>query len=176
MINHIQWIGTRFIERLGVTGSFALLMAIFCIGFTSFVLIPTQSMLSALNSAHDKPNQTITTKPPASKADQLQAFTQQFPALTSRTANVQKIMALAQSMKLALDEISYKTEQRPDDALTHYHIDFSVMAGYPAMRHFLSAVLATLPNASLDAINMSRENSTDEVVTTRVRLTLHFAS
>lgn len=176
MINRIQWIATRFIERLGAAGSIALMIAIFCIGFTSFVLIPTQATLSALSSQKDTPNQTVANKPLPSKADQLQAFTQQFPPLAKRTMNVQKMMALAQSMKLTLDEISYKTEQRPDDALTHYHIDFSVVASYPIMRRFLSAVLTTLPNASLDAINISRESTTDEIVSSRVRLTLHFAS
>ena len=175
-MHQVKWTAMRFIERLGMAGSLALLLAIFCIGFTSFVIAPTQAALSVLNAQKDTPAETITAKPPPSKAEQLQAFTQRFPPLSERTANVQKMMALAQSMQLALDEISYKSEQRPDDALTHYHIDFSVMASYPKMRQFLSTVLATLPNTSLDAINISRENTTDEVVATRVRLTLHFAS
>lgn len=176
MMNQAKWITMRFIERLGMAGSLALLLAIFCIGFTSFVLAPTQAALSVLNAQKDAPVVTVTTKPLPSKAEQLQAFTQQFPPLANRTANVQKMMALAQSMQLALNEISYKSEQRPDDVLTHYHIDFSVMASYPKMRQFLSTVLATLPNASLDSIYISRENITDEAVATRVRVTLHFAS
>lgn len=175
-MHQVKWITMRFIERLGLAGSLALLLAVFCIGFTSFVLTPTQAALAILNSQKSAPVETITAKRLPNKAEQLQAFTQQFPPLANRTANVQKLMALAQSMQLALDEISYKSEQRPDDALTHYHIDFSVMASYPNMRQFLSTVLATLPNTSLDAINISRENTTDEVVATRVRLTLHFAS
>jgi hypothetical protein len=175
-MNQAKWMAIRFIERLGVVGSLACLLATFCIGFTSVVVAPTQAALSILNSQKAARVENITAKPPPSKAEQLQAFTQRFPPLANRTADVQKMMALAQSMKLALDEISYKSEQRTDDVLTHYHVDFSVMASYPTMRQFLSIVLATLPNASLDAINISRENTTDDAVATRVRVTLHFAS
>jgi hypothetical protein len=175
-MHQVKWIVIRFIERLGVAGSLALFLAIFCVGFTSIVLAPTQAALTILNSQKEAPIETIKAKRLPSKAEQLQTFTQQFPPLANRTANVQKIMALAQSMQLALDEISYKSEQRPDDVLTHYHIDFSVLASYPNMRQFLSTLLTALPNASLDAIYISRENTNDEVVATRVRLTLHFAS
>lgn len=173
-MSQLKWIVLRFVERLGLVGIIALLLAVFCIVFTSFVLIPSQAALSVLNAQKDMPLEIVASKPLPTKAEQLQAFTQQFPPLANRTANVQKIMAVAESMKLALDEISYKTEQRPDDALTHYHIDFSLVTSYANVRQFLSTVLATLPNASLDAINISRENTADEVVSTRVRLTLHF--
>ncbi len=179
-MQQLKWMILRFIERLGVVGNIVLLLAAFCIGYTCFVLIPTQTALAVIesqtNAQNHAPIDIVSSKPTPSKAEQLQAFTQRFPPLANRTASVQKIMALAQSMKLAVDEISYKTEQRPDDVLTHYYIDFSVIASYPSTREFLGNVLASLPNASIEAINFSRENTSDELVTTRVRLTLHFAS
>jgi hypothetical protein len=176
MIHRLQWMTLRFVERLGWIGCLAAALGLFCIIFACFVLLSSQAALSVLEAQKIAPSKVIANKPMPSKMEQLQSFTQQFPPLENRTANVQKIMSLAQSMRLALDEITYKSEQRPDDALTHYHIDFNVMASYPDMRKFLSNVLVTLPNASIDALNISRENATDEVVETRVRLTLHFAS
>ncbi len=174
MTKQLLWELTRFSERLSAAGWVALTMCVFNLLFFVMVWLPTHAELTKLNAPEAK--HLDVTKPVPTKAEFLQGFVGKFPLSVERAGSIQKMMALADSMGLSLAEISYKTEQRPDDLLMHYHIDFSLIAAYPEMRKFFTKLMADMPNASLDSIAISRESVADEIAETKVRLTLHFVT
>lgn len=174
MMARLLWRAVRFSERLGATGWLSLGIALFLLLFFVLEWLPAKNELKVLNMQQSHLSHEV--KIPPSPENSLLRFSSQFPPSSERAACVQKMMKLAESMGLSIEEISYKTEQRQDDIFNHYHIDFSLIAAYPEMRKFLSRLLFQTPNASLDSIAISRENLNDEITETRVRLTLHFIS
>lgn len=172
MINRIQWHGLRFAERLGIIGLLTIAVTLFCQIFIFASWLPTRAALSAM--AITKQSQAMqVAKPVATPAENLQNFFGLFPKISERSKHIQAIMSKAKALDLVADDVSYKTEQHADSRLSKTYVDFSVYCTYPEMRVFLNNILTDMPFVSLDQLSINRDDASTELVTIRMRLTLH---
>ncbi len=173
MISRITWFGYRFFERLGIAGILGFSTMILSLLFYWLACVPQRAELNELNVSKVRP--MVVTQAP-DEEDILREFVNRFPKSVERASSIQKMMTLAESQGLVLNEVTYKSEHRQDDLLNHYQMDFSMISTYPEARRFLSTLLAQMPNVSLDSLTMTRDDVNHESIETRVRLTLHFSS
>ncbi len=170
-MRRLQWILVRWGDRVGVPGMVALVLALAAVLYVPAVLWPAQHRLESLAGDTEKPrdggNTTEVTESPA------HAFLTTFPGPDTLSVQLQTIFDMAEQYGLALDEVSYKQERKAGEALSRYHVDFSLDAPYADARAFLLDILAALPYVSLDQLAIDRESVKSDTVQTRVRLTLH---
>lgn len=173
MMMRFNWILSRTIERLGLAGLMALsaLLALLCMVF--FALLPAKQSLSAMETINIS-NQANPSR--LSPEEALNAFVARFPNNAQRVAGIRTIVDTAAAMGLGLDNIAYKTKMIQGDRLNHYHVDFNLVGNYADVRQYLASVMADMPTASLDSLSMDRQDTEQNYIQARVRLTLHFAS
>ena len=171
-IAQLHWILLRLLERLGWLGNIAILMLLAALS-TYFVMIsPVEKALAeAIQLASAAPK--IADKQ-VTVADNLNTFLSALPPVSSRAASIKAVMEIAASENLLLDEVTYKVDNKVNDAISHTHIEFTIVANYSEIQHFLSTLLHHLNYVSIDSLIFSREAIQDKVVEAQIRLILHF--
>ena len=171
-INHLQWTLLRLVERLNWLGCAGVLMLLAALPAYVWMIKPLNAELAATTQLANQPHQTTLTK--ATEADQLNAFLSALPKQANRASSVQAVMDIAAQEHVLLDDVTYKTDAKQNDAIHHYQVEFTLLASYSEVQHFLSTLLHTLNYVSIESIVLSREVVQDEVVEARIRLVLHF--
>ena len=171
-INILQWVLLRLIERLSWQGCAGTLMLVAALPAYLWIIKPLHNELAASMQLASQPQVINQTK--ISDADQLNAFLKAFPSQANRAASVQAVMDIAAEERVLPDDVVYKTVQKVDDAIAHYQIEFTLVASYREIQHFLSTLLHRLNYVSIDSVLLSREVVQDEVIEARIRLVLHF--
>jgi Tfp pilus assembly protein PilO len=120
--------------------------------------------------------QSLANKPNESSAEQLAAFYAYFPNSDSAPAMLGKIHAAAAANGIVLRSGEYKFERQPDQRLSRYRITLPVVGSYTQVRRFIAAVLADVPAASVDEIQMRRESIASTSLEARIRLSLYLRS
>jgi hypothetical protein len=85
---------------------------------------------------------------------------------------VERLHRFARKSGLELAQGEYRLERRAD-GLWAYRVTLPVRGSYTQFRDFLSAVLAGMPVASIDALRFERKKPLDTQLEAQVRLTLH---
>lgn len=171
ILQQVKWQLYRATERLGALGNAALLLALATVVAYILLVRPLATQVTeALQPVNLKPAQAQ----PASNATKLQQYLASLPPVANRTSATKKLMDIAAAQNLWLDEVSYKTDTRPNDPINHYHVEFSLYASYPEIQHFLSELLHQMPFVSLESLTFSRESVKDSIVEARIHLIFHF--
>jgi hypothetical protein len=77
---------------------------------------------------------------------------------------VARFQAAATSVGLPLDEVAYAVDVTNAQPYFRYKATANVKTSYPAIRKFVAALAADMPNTRLDAIRCSRENPSSAVL------------
>jgi hypothetical protein len=171
LVYQSKWQFYRTIERLGWLGNAALALLLAAALAYLLLLRPMAARLSdASQPVHLKPAQTQ----PASNATQLQQYLASLPPVANRASAIKALMDISATQNLLLDEVSYKIDTKPNDAINHYHVEFSLFASYPEIQHFLSELLHQMRFVSVESLTFSRESVQDSVVEARIHLVFHF--
>ena len=171
-INTLQWVLLRLIERLSWLGCAGALMLVAALPAYLWIIKPLHNELATTTQIASQPQATNQTK--ISDADQLNTFLSALPSQANRAASVQALMDIAAEERVLPDDVVYKTVQKVDDAIAHYQIEFTLVASYREIQHFLSTLLHRLHYVSIDSVTLSREVVQDEAIEARIRLVLHF--
>lgn len=105
--------------------------------------------------------------------EQLRAFHRSFPAGTAIPDWLGRIYAIAHQHKLELDVGEYTLTQAKAGRLDRFRIVFPVRGGYPQIRKFIAAALATAPALALDSLTLKREKVVDGSVDARIVFRLY---
>jgi hypothetical protein len=169
----LNWTLHRTWERLSLIAKIALLLCIIIGLFYVMVLCPKQTKLNDLNLAPSH-QARLQEDPAMAQARALESFTQSFPPASERANTVKMLMDIADVHNLVLDDVSYTTQHRLNDALDHYLVDFSIFTTYEDAHYFINDVLYQMPYVSINKLDMHRENTSDNIVETALQLALHF--
>jgi Type II secretion system (T2SS), protein M subtype b len=172
ILDQFKWQLHRAIERLGALGNAALLLAVTA-SIAYFLLV--RPMAARLAEASKPFELKQASAAPVTNASKLPLFLASLPPVAQRANATKTLMDVAASENLLLDEVSYKTESRPNDAINHYHVEFNLFASYPETQHFLSSLLNKMPFVSIESLTFQRESAQDDVVEARIHLVFHFA-
>jgi hypothetical protein len=163
----------RALRRLGSAGVLGIGVVLACAGFYVQALAPLEDQVAAERLALQR-LQTRTPYQPVSggREQDLQRFYSLFPSAAQLAEEVERVHRYARKSGLELAQGEYRLERRPE-GLWAYRVTLPVRGSYAQLRSFLSAVLAGMPIASLDALRFERKQALDTQLEAQVRLTLH---
>ena len=85
------------------------------------------------------------------------------------TAVVTRMAMLAQAQQIALTQGDYQQRPYPGTRVTQVQVIQPVKASYPQLRSYIESVLRAFPNASLDQIEVRRDNVAQAQPSARLR-------
>lgn len=163
-----RWL--RAIGHAGVLGTGVLLA---CAGFYVDALSPLEEQVRGERTALERLRTSTPYRPVSSGRDEeLRHFYGLFPPAAQLADEVEQLHRLARQSGLELAQGEYRLERRAE-GLWSYRVSLPVRGSYAQFRHFLSAVLARMPIASIDALRFERKKALDTQLEAQVRLTLH---
>ncbi len=172
-MSRLQWQLQRTYERLGWLGHVALALLLASAIAYAMLLRPLATQLVEINqSSTIKAKQVLPAS--VSNATRLNGFLAALPPVANRAVAIKSLMDIAAAEDLLLDEVAYKTYTKSNDAINHYHVEFSLIASYPEIQHFLSSLLNQLPFVSIESLAFNRDSAQDDVVDARIHLVFHF--
>ena len=162
------------LRRLGVAGVLGIGVLLACAGVWFSGVKPLEDEISAQRLAAERLHARTPYQPVSSdrRAEGLRRFHGLFPSREQLTDELERVHRLARGAGLELAQGEYRLERRAA-GLSPYRITLPVSGTYPQLREFLSAVLKTMPAASIDALRFERKRAADTQIEAQVRLTLH---
>lgn len=159
----------------GVIGSGLLLLAAVLYGLT---VVPLEIEVERLRTEVANVNNRTSAALPAgaskeNTAEQLAKFYAFFPQRDSSPEWLGKIFATANVHGIVLRSGEYKLERQADQKLARYEITLPIVGSYAQIRGFIGAVLAEVPAASVDEIQLRRDSVSGQTLEARVRLSLY---
>ena len=162
------------LRKLGVAGVLGIGVLLACAGLWFSGVKPLEDEISAQRLAAERLHARTPYQPVASdaRAEELRRFHGLFPTREQLTDELERVHRLARGAGLELAQGEYRLERRAV-GLSPYRITLPVSGTYPQLREFLSAVLKTMPAASIDALRFERKRAADTRLEAQVRLTLY---
>jgi hypothetical protein len=162
------------LHRLGVAGVLGIGILLACAGLWFSGVKPLEDEIGAQRLAAERLHARTPYQPVSSdrRAEELRRFQGLFPSREQLTDELERVHRLARGAGLELAQGEYRLERRAV-GLSPYRITLPVSGTYPQLREFLSAVLKTMPAASIDALRFERKRAADTHIEAQVRLTLH---
>ncbi|MEO8598499.1 MAG: type 4a pilus biogenesis protein PilO [bacterium] len=105
-------------------------------------------------------------------AEQLVAFYKKFPDERSSPEWLEKLVVMAQSHGLSLNEGEYKVTREKVGRLLRFHMTLPMKGEYPQIRKFLAALPSELPVVALENVQFERQKVADPIVEVRIKLIL----
>lgn len=174
LVDHLR----REIGRLGVAGAVGIGLLVFAATFYLSAHRPAQTALAALRADARELQERLRmggslTQREATPAEQLATFYAFFPRPASTPQWLARIYAAAATHGIALEAGEYKLDRKPGERLGRYEIVLPVKGSYARIRSFVAEVLATVPAAVLEEVDLRRESAQSARLDARVRLTLY---
>lgn len=135
-------------------------------------LVSLQAEVGSLQSRL-RSGKGIATRTDENSAEQLATFYAYFPPSAAAPEILGKIHAAAAANGIVLRSGEYKLERNSDQRLARYLVTLPIVGSYAQVRRFVSAVLADVPAASIDEIQMRRESIAATALETRVRISIY---
>ncbi|MCG6877295.1 MAG: type 4a pilus biogenesis protein PilO [Betaproteobacteria bacterium] len=168
----------REVGRLGGAGVVGIGLLVFAATFYFSAHRPARVELAALNEEARQLQERLRmggslTGREAAPAEQLAAFYAFFPNETSTPQWLARIYDAAAAKGIALESGEYKLDRKVGERLARYEILLPVKGSYAQIRGFVAEVLATVPAAVLEEVNLRRESVQSRRLDARVRFTLY---
>lgn len=166
----------REVGRIGVAGVVGIGLLVFAATFYLTAHRAAQSALAALRSEAAALQERLRmggSLDTAGPAEQLATFYAFFPRQTSTPQWLARIYAAAAAKGVALESGDYKLDRKPGEHLARYEIVLPVKGSYSQIRSFVAEVLATVPAAVLEEVNLRRDSVQNPRLDARVRFTLY---
>jgi Tfp pilus assembly protein PilO len=169
-------------SRLGWTGRLGLLLLAAALVLHLVRVAVLEREIQALQTEASnlqqrlRSGQALGSRPNETSAEQLAAFYAYFPASDNAPALLGKIHAAAAANGIVLRSGEYKFDRPADQKLARYSITLPVVGSYGQLRRFIAQVLADVPAAAIDEIQMRRETIASTSLEARIRLSLYMRS
>lgn len=105
--------------------------------------------------------------------EQLAEYYRFFPPVRSAPQWLEKLITLAESNGLSIDQGEYHATQDKVGRLVRFQISLPVKGEYRQLRKFLAAVPGELPVMALEKVQFERQNIADPAVEARIGLVLY---
>jgi len=106
-------------------------------------------------------------------AEQLAEFYQKFPPERGSSQWLEKLMALAESRGIHLNEGEYKATSDKVGRIVRFQMTLPVKGEYPQIRKFLAALPNELPIVALKSVQFERQKVADPGVEAKLKLVLY---
>lgn len=142
-------------------------------------ILPEQARLDAARHSADRQHEQLVQAgmspqgPALSPEDQLAEFYSRFPVEGCSPQWLEKLVALAASRGLTLNDGEYKAMHDKVGRLVLYQMTLPVKGEYPQIRKFLTDLPGALPAVALENVQFERQKIADPNVEAKIRLVLY---
>lgn len=106
--------------------------------------------------------------------EELALFYDFFPKQDTLTEQLRTLHTLAAEHGIEAPSVDYKLSRVSGTPLWRYQASMPLIIDYATLRHFLAAVLQTLPNAALEDIELQRPDADTDVIDAKISLTIYY--
>ncbi len=177
-VGHLSWALRLWVQRLGVSGAVGLgLLAFAAMFYLSAVLTleaEQAQIIEELESSltHVRKAGGAPTVAPRTPSEQLSDFYAIFPPVDQAPETLRKINQLAEKQHLVLQAGNYHVIDDHTGRLIRYEASLPLVGSYPNVRQFLRTVLAEIPSAALEKVNVEKNMTGGAQAKTTVSFTL----
>lgn len=170
------WELRQVANALGVTGLAGLVTLALSIFLYSASVVPAKRDIENIrHSLSELGSHTVAAYRQRPDED-LAMFYAFFPKREVLHAQLRTIHRLATEKNISISNVEYKLSKLQGTPLVRYQISFSVNSDYISLRHYIAAVLQTLPNAAVEEIELQREDVETRTLDEKIGLVLFFQS
>jgi Tfp pilus assembly protein PilO len=177
--SRVRWTARRWLRRIGLPGMLAIGISAMCFALYFSAIRPEQARLDSVRHSavtlHEK--LTLTGKSSSgaklSPEDQLAEFYGKFPQEGCSPQWLEKLVALAATRGLTLNDGEYKATREKVGKLVRYQMILPVKGEYPQIRKFLTDVPGALPVIALENVQFERQKVADPSVEAKIKLVLY---
>lgn len=168
----------REVGRLGTAGVVGIGLIVFAVAFYFSAVRPAEQARDALRAEAGELERELRmggslASREATPSEQLAAFYAFFPAAATTPELLKRINAAAESKGLVLQSGEYRMQRAAGARLGRYEITLPLKGSYAQIRGFVAEVLAAVPAAVLEEVNLRRENIQSARLEARVRFTVY---
>lgn len=176
---HLRWLSRRWLRILGWPGVLAIAGMVALPAFYLSAIRPLQAQLDDVShgvarkyekDALDRKSKSARNQGPEQQLAEYYGF---FPPVRSAPQWLEKLVALAGSRGLSLDQGEYQVDQDKVGRLVRFQMTLPLRGEYPQIRRFLADLRSELPVVALEKVQFERHSIADPQVEARVRLVLY---
>lgn len=177
--NRARLLARRWLRRLGRPGMAGLGILVMCPVLYFSAIQPAQERLDAMGQKSASLSERIkrvAALPEAERlmpTEQLASFYRIFPHEKDSSKWLEKLIVLAQSNGLSLDQGEYKVARDSAGKLVRFRMIFPVKGEYLQIRKFLAALPVEAPVFSLEKVQFERQKVSDSTVEAKIGLVLY---
>ncbi len=173
-MNRLSWELRRLVGNLGLAGGVGLLMLI--VGLVVHLSMSRAAMdeIVAQKSELSKLRTTTQTHRRYRPEEDLTQFYDFFPTKDHLISQLRTVNDLADGYDIVPEHVDYKYTRLSGTPLWRYQINIPLVTDYVTLRLYVSDLLAQLPNAALEDIEMSRQDAGSDQLEIKLNLTLYF--
>lgn len=175
----VRWTLRRWLVRMEWPGVAGIGILVISSAFYFFTIFPEQARLNraqhnadVFNEQHEQDSDSHNSSTHSPEA-QLALFYQKFPAEGNASLWVGKLVALAASRGINLNDGEYKATRDKVGKLVRFQMTLPVNGKYPQIRRFLSDLQDTLPAVALENVQFERQKVADPNVEATIKLVLY---
>ena len=173
-IDHLR----REVDRLGAPGVVGIALLVFAAAFYFSAMRPAEHGLAELRTeAADLEKQFRMSGSLSGRkttpSERLAAFYAFFPSAASTPELLRKINAAAEAKGIELQSGEYRMQHSAGAPLARYEITLPIKGSYVQIRGFVADVLAAIPAAVLEDVNLRRDSVGNAQIEARVRFTVY---
>lgn len=177
--HHLGWISRYWLRRIGWPGVLAIGIFVMCMAFYVSAIRPLQALLNTAERSAAVLQEELAlgsksfSHTKLSTEDQLAEFYRKFPVEWDSPLWLKKIVVLAQSNGLGLNDGEYKVTRDKVSKLVRYQMSLHVRGTYPQIRKFLTDLPGALPVVALENVQFERQKVGDPDVEAKIKLVLY---
>jgi Tfp pilus assembly protein PilO len=179
MGSRLRWMSRHWLAALGWPGVLALGMLVVLPAFYFSAIRPLQVHVDDVrrNVARQLKEDALAGTPDRGRRhgteEQLAEYYRFFPPVRSAPQWLEKLVSLAESSGLSLDQGEYQAAQDKVGRLVRFQMTLPLRGEYPQIRKFLAALPSELPVVALEKVQFERQSIADPEVEARIRLVLY---
>ena len=177
-VGHLGWTLKLWVQRLGVSGVVGLGLCAFAAMFYLSAVLTLEAEQTAILEELETSRVQVQrvgaspSKAPRTPSEQLSDFYAIFPPVKEVPETLRKINQLAERQHLVLQAGNYHVTDDHTGRLIRYEASLPLVGPYPNVRQFLRAVLAEVPSAALEKVDVEKNMTGDAQAKTTVSFTL----
>ena len=177
--NSLRWTSRRWRRRLGWPGVLAIGILAICTASYFYMILPAQAKLDMARHSATMQREHFALASRSLKGRnagpeaQLAEYYKKFPAEGLSPQWLEKLVALAATCGLSLNDGEYELMRDKAGRLVRYQMTLPVRGEYPQIRKFLTDLPGAIPVIALENVQFERQKVADSNVEAKIKLVLY---
>lgn len=176
-MTRLRWVWRHALESLGWQGVTGIALMLGALYVLVTMVAPMEAHLedTRAKAARARTSTDVATQATkvADPATQLGDLYRTFPADDALPGLLAKLNEIGRAHGVALQQADYRARDDRGRQIGQYRISAPAVTTYPQLKSFLAAVLASLPNVSLDQLSLQRRAPAETMIDVQMQFTVY---